>query len=631
MTDRRHNRTMRLALVRNGNARFSLEVRPPQDAEPLQEVLAELVTHLERCLEKPVQWFDRHGRNPSPVRLVLNFDVTRRLGREAFEIVADRRSLRLTGATVQALDHAVHYFLEKAFGIRWLWPGEDGTVTPRATNISWPIGRRTEKPDWYWRRMWAGGGFWEGDDQVLTELKRDRVSFDTLRELQLWRWRNRLGGIKIADGHHWIQMCSPLRHGKRHPEYFALFEGKRDAEYFDGGHFNQLCTSNPDVVRTCAEYVKAVLRARPELDGYSVSPNDDRHFCECEPCRSIDEWARSAGSAPAPPDPDSITDRIVLFTNRIADIVAEEHPEKLLQLWTRTVCEAPPRRVSLHPTVIAQFCFRSWSHAHEPLRRRDLALLRSWRGLAHRFGVFDYFVNGANGAMPRGFARVFARSLKSYHRLGCRYFSTLAGLDFATSGFTYYLAARCLWNVKTSADEVLQDYCRSAFGPGAAHMRRYFTAFMDRWEETAAGAKLGVEVRHEFVEQLAPKLYPRRWRSARRAELRAALKACRLHPSCGKRVAFIRKGLDFLDLLVPACQAVADLAEAGVSPESAGSARPTAVRRALRMRERLLAWVHRHRNGFWIAAMWFDYQRLQRANLLGTWLDEVASAAGLQL
>jgi len=43
---------------------------------------------------------------------------------------------------------------------------------------------------------------------------------------------------------------------------------------------------------------------------------------------------------------------------------------------------------------------------------------------------------------------------------------------------------------------------------------------------------------------------------------------------------------------------------------------------------RLLDWVDAHRDGYWISALWFDYERLWRTKLLGGWL--AAIHAGMQ-
>jgi hypothetical protein len=506
------------------------------------------------------------------------------------------------------------------------------------------MGTSRHKPDWAWRRLWVGGSFWKEDDASLAELKFGRVRPATLDGQRLWQERNRLGGLRIADGHRWAQLCSPLVYGESHPEYFALIDGKRDTKYVDGKHGNQLCTSNPDVVKRIADSIKAQFRARPELDGFSIAPNDGHGFCECEQCREVDAWANAgehqedvfdAETAEGTTELDkgrsgkpALTDRMLRFANAVAEQVAEEFPDKLLLTLIYSVYRTPPRRVKLHPNVIAQFCTMTWAQVSEPVREKEIEMLAGIQDFTERRGIYDYFVNGVNGSMPRGFARTLHRSVREYYALGCRHFATQAGFDFALGGFNYYLAGRMLWDMETELDEALEDYCASGFEPGAASVRRFLSAFIERWEETEGGTSPGASA----MEERAVALYPSEWRAARRKELAEAAKLCGEHPDMLKRVEFLEKGLNFLDRLVDACVAVNELVAAGAPTErrpdpavvrawaDAGSHR-SIIDGAVRARQHLLDWVEAHRDGYWITAMWFDYQRLVRGGRLGQWLD----------
>jgi len=636
-----------VCLVRGGKAEFSVEVRPPQDAAGVREALSELAIHLEACLAAPVPWFDRTQPQP-PARIVLSLDPCAGLEREEYRIRAGHGAVTLLASTPAAMGHAVHDFLERAFGVRWLWPGMAGTVTPRARDVSWPVGETTHKPDWAWRRLWLGGAFWREDDCWLAEVKQGGVRPATLAELEQWQARNRLGGLDIADGHRWAQICPPLEYGHAQPEYFALVHGKRDTALHDGKHGNQPCTTNPAVIRHTADYIKAQFRARPGLDGFSLAVNDGLGFCECESCKALDAWAgagqrqdsafdaltREDGGVPgASPGHVAITDRMLRFANDVAALVTEEFPNKLLLVLIYSVYRTPPRRVKLAPNVIAQFCTMTWSHAAPALRDRELEVLEALCARTDTRGVYDYFVNGANGSMPRGFARVFWRSAQRYHALGCRYFATQAGLDFALGGLAYYAAARLLWNTSQDFDAVFDDYCVSGFGPAAPQVKRFLLAFMDRWEESEGGARLPVK---EMVLQ-APLLYPGAWRAARRAELAEASRLCGGDDDASLRVAFLAEGLDFLDLLCETGVAAQDLLALGAPPKggldwpgwiaSHPGAAP-AVREAVERWRRLTGWVDAHRDGFWFSAMWFDYQRRVRAGLLGAWFETLAATVG---
>ncbi len=634
-----------IRLVQNGQPRFALDVHPPQDAEPIRAAIAEMALHCEKCLGQPVAW--ANGGRAMPVRIELCFCPERGLEREEFEISAQVDCVSVAASTAAAMGHAVHYFLEQAFGVRWLWPGaggpgEDdaGTVCPPAVDAAWPLGVTRHRPAWAWRRLWLGGAFYGASDPWLAEMQFGGVRPATLSALELWQQRNRLGGLTIADGHRWCQICPPEVYGRAHPEYFALVNGARDTVRRDGKHGNQPCTSNPAVVRLTAEYVMAQFRARPELDAFSISLNDGMGFCECPACRAQDEAAgaadkaaamekltdESAGAATAPGAPAAITARIFRFANAVAEQVARVYPDKLLVMLVYSVYRRPPRGVRLHPNVIAQFCAMSFLHADAKVAAEDRRLLARLGDAAEQRGIYDYFVNGANGSLPRGFARILCRNLKDYYRLGCRYFAAQSGLDFAANGLVYYAAARMLWNPELDFDGILEDYCRAGFGPAAGVMQKYWMAFQERWENFDQAG-----LRHEA---LVSALYPAAWRQARRADLRAAKRAAAGNAGVAARIEFVREGLDFLDLYAGACTAAGALVGQGAPPvllDDGADLRRWAeafperslIRDAAACRARLMEWVNKRRDGFWIAAMWLQYQQRLRRGMLGRWMDIV--------
>jgi hypothetical protein len=644
-----------IPLVDNGRTCFEIEVRPPQDAERLGECLFELVDHLSACLPDGVRWFDRSAGGHAPSRLVLLFDPTLEMPREAFEIVAEDGEVRLVARSPAGLAHATHHFLEEAFGVRWLFPGELGTVTPRAQSVSWPLGSSRHEPSWAWRRIWVGGAFFDEDDALFAELKRGGVRPETLRALHRWQGRQRLEGLRIADGHRWSQICPPHEYGSTRPELFALADGRRDTEYFDGKHRNQPCTTNPETIELTARYVIDYFRSQPEMDGFSLAMNDSEGFCECEACLALDarcgrsqaggtdaafdavvedvQAVGGPGTVGATDAKPPITDRVFTFANEVARRVGEVFPEKLLVMLIYGRYRRPPKTVRLAPNVIAQFCAFTWAHADEEIFARDLRTLEALQGSAERLGIYDYFVNGKMGSLPRGIARVAGRTLKAYHGRGCRYFTTQAGLDFATGGLAYYFAARLLWDIDARYEDVLEDYCRSGFGPAAEPVRRYLHAFTERWERKGTGPRISL------ADDAAVHLYDRPWRQQRRAELLDARQHAAGDEAVLARVAFLAEGLDFVDRFAEAAEAIQALLDAGAPGEwhdADALARWTrehcradggqrAVERAVTLRDALAGWIDEHADGFAISAMWARYQWLR--SRLGRWTDIVASAS----
>ncbi len=288
--------------------------------------------------------------------------------------------------------------------------------------------------------------------------------------------------------------------------------------------------------------------------------------------------------------------------------------------------QSPPRSVRLHPNVIAQFCAMSFPYWRDTrIAAEDRRLLAQLGDAAEQRGIYDYFVNGANGSLLRGFARILCRNLKDYYQLGCRYFGAVRP-GFCRQRLVYCSAARMLWNPELDFEGILEDYCRAGFGPAAGAMQQYWMAFQERWENFDQAG-----LRHEA---LVSALYPAAWRQARRAELEAARIAAGDDAAIAARLEFVRDGLKFLDLYADACAAAWALVEHGAPPvlldDGADLRRWAAafpdlslIQQAVVCRASLMEWVDTHRDGFWIAAMWFQYQQRLRRGMLGRWMDIV--------
>lgn len=114
---------------------------------------------------------------------------------------------------------------------------------------------------------------------------------EALAEGKRWATRNRFGGPGIKGGHAFGTMAPPSKYGPSHPEYYALVNGKRLWQNYDGKHGAQLCTSNPDVIRLVIDYCNRTFEEHPDYQTISISPNDGGGFCECERCRRLDTGA----------------------------------------------------------------------------------------------------------------------------------------------------------------------------------------------------------------------------------------------------------------------------------------------------------------------------------------------------
>jgi hypothetical protein len=115
---------------------------------------------------------------------------------------------------------------------------------------------------------------------------------------------------------------------------------------------------------------------------------------------------------------------------------------------------------------------------------------------------------------------------------------------WATQGLNYYVLAKLHWNPDLNVDAVIDDYCRSGFGKASGQIKRYLVRIEQLTNQTAAEAAANAgagsaDVTEPYTPQAIAEL---------RGFLDAADKAASDDQEVGRRIAFLRLGLDFTEL-----------------------------------------------------------------------------------
>ena len=422
-----------------------------------------------------------------------------------------------------------------------MWPGDLGEVIPQIKTIRIGKIEDVEEPDFRWRGMRPGDA--------------------------LWGQRNKLGGVIIGGGHSYEQMASPEKYGKSHPEYFSLVNGERGTER------SQLCTSNPEVIQVCVDYVRKYFDEHPEVDVFSVSPNDWENFCECEHCRALDPVGMAHMERPRPPldvggpgHKRYLSDRIFTFANAVAEEISKTHPDKYLIVLAYAAYVDPPEQVKVHKNVIAWYCVSCVGHWHEPRKEADLARLKAWKQVSDHIAIFEYYINQSWPNLHRVVTPLIKDSIVGFHNGGVRFYRTQAGDDFAITGLNYYVASKLLWDKDLDLEEILSDYYDKGYGVAGRAMRRYFECLAGAWREaTIRGDLPGSDVvltPMYLYDQLLRIFTPQ------------VLEDCRRHldeaeqlaedDTIRARIELMRKGFQYTDLTMEAVRTTKEIEEMGV-------------------------------------------------------------------
>ncbi|NLT70207.1 MAG: DUF4838 domain-containing protein [Verrucomicrobiaceae bacterium] len=506
----------------------------------------------------------RHGAlEPETFLLVGESRLAARLGVSAEGLERGAMRLRTVGNALVLLGadaktpadphgsrHAVVTFLEEVAGMRYLWPGELGLVTPRHRTLALPALDRTFTPRITQRKVrWSRRN--DRIDLGLAYLGLTPEDYDARfaaaigkdAGLPSWTEWQRLGGsLGLSGGHSYGQAWE--KYHEEHPEWFALQpNGSRDLSQLSPER-SRLCKSNLALIEALARDKIAELK-KSGARSLSLAPNDGGRatFCVCEDCRKLDPpKARRitltdyTASPPRKYETAALTDRMVWFWNRLAERIEAEVPDTWFVVYAYSVYKSPPVREKLHPRLAVFFVGVSYESDEARAQAR-----RDWSDWAAMSGKLVWRPNlllyGRREGVPSVFIHKLAEDLCHFADNG------LLGTDFdsimhhwATEGLNTYALARLLWDPTRKADEILDDYCRSGFGPAAEAVKGFF---------------LRIEaITNEVAAQGLPKLAP--YTPSVCAELRERLdEAASLAGGdevVARRIAFLRSGIQFAEI-----------------------------------------------------------------------------------
>ena len=573
-------------------------------------------------------------------------DGLEHLGPEAFCIDTRDGNLRMRGADDDGTEFAVYTFLEEHLGVRWFWPGELGEVIPEMKDIAVGPLRVVQQPDFKWRHRGPGGAVWGATSGPTDMAGRELVLGVTpehQREVRRWERRNKWGGWKIYGGHSLGEIFPPAKYTTSHPEYFALINGRRDVPgpNYDFKHGSQICTTNPDVIKTVAAWVCDFFDRNPDYDAVHITLNDSSGYCECERCRALDakvagavalagqeteetallEGAAAGGGkaskASAAAARRSVTDRVFTYANQVSKLVQLRHPAKFVMAMAYMHYILPPQTVRVDPQVVPEYClWGAYKHANPKIRREHEAIAAGWSKAGSRHvAIYEYYINGSWPGFHRLIVPYIADSIRFLKQHGYDLYETQCGDDFATNGINYYVAGKLLWNSSLDEKEILSDFYEKAFGRAGTAVRRFQERMQSSWSAATAD---GTDINCSSLEQTRlPDLFTPELLQRSADDLAAATKLAETDP-VRRRIEFFRAGLRYTELTVNAVRAARRV---DFKPDAAGSAgerasRKARVQAAIDALEQQRQFVEQHREDGVVPYFWAKYLEEARSRFL---------------
>ena len=409
-------------------------------------------------------------------------------GPEAAVVKRKGEWLYVGGNTVGA-SHALTYVLE-SLGCRYLWPGALGKVIPKKDRVVLFDTSLARDPEFVCRRRQyeyspelqkgpIGRLGLDPEDYV----KRWRAAtVDRPGNRNFWNWHGvdeaYLLWPRMLPGYSWGHSFDDYRERflKDHPEWFAL---QRDGTR--GAYGKAICLSNDELARQAAADRIEYFRKTPHAVAASICLPDGDYSsqCMCENCRRLDPAnGPQIKMSVFKPQPCSfpyvsLTDRVLHFANRVAELVTRELPDKKLCLYAYSNQEAPPVRVKPHPALVIVNVAGSLEDMGLAERR-----LSAWGAAGNMQAWRPNFLIGVRAPLPQNFAERIFNQMEDAKANGLKGFEASNICEqWAVKGFTWYAIAKSMVNHRReSFAEVRDGWCRAGFGPAAEAVKRYLSA-----------------------------------------------------------------------------------------------------------------------------------------------------------
>jgi hypothetical protein len=447
---------------------------------------------------------------------------------------------------------AVYEWLENQLGVRWLWPGESGTVIPKTKTVfAGAVGAQRILPALMHSQprlnTWAG----------MDPNRREKYIYDT----SVWLRRQRFArGVSFHYGHAFTKYWE--RFGSTHPEYFALRpDGVRAP--FDPKRPNlvQMCVSQPALHRQIVADWLIQRKENPSLPWINGIENDktaNDPACTCEVCRSWDaknrvlekenQWLsgkQADGKASAPTV--SLSDRYARFWLALQEEGKKHDPNATVIGYAYADYSEPPVETRLNKNIIVGIV-PSYTFPLDEAKRDSFRAL--WDGWAKTGASLylrpNYFLSGYD--MPYNFAEQFGEEFKyaSQHGMIATDFDSLLGM-WGVQGINLYMMGRLNAHPDLSVAEVLDEYY-AGFGGAKDAVRRYF----EHWKKVTDKADDDFKARSKggwgFVSKAGDEIYTPQTFETGQALLREAKNATSDDPEARARVEFLQLWLDHAQL-----------------------------------------------------------------------------------
>lgn len=395
------------------------------------------------------------------------------LGDEGFELKVVDQRLFIAGSDVRGTLYGVYSFLEEYLGCRWF--AAELTVVPESADII--IDKNLEDrqvPIFEYRDIFWTPAF---DAAWMAKSKINSNVRGLLGE-------EYGGGVSYANTFaHSLTVGHLITEAdfNAYPETQALGvqSGKRVKDH--------PCLSAEKTYEIVLASAFRWLDENPNADIISITHPDNSDYCVCDLCSAVYEEEESTAGV------------MIRFTNRIADAVAEEYPDRDIKVdtfayqYTRQATKVTVPR----DNVIVRLCSIECCFAH-PLTdcghlRHEPTLdtvkdipssfavdIADWSEISETLYIWDYTTNFREYMLPFPNFHVLSPNMQLFANSNVKGVFEQGNYNAGNSGefgeLRSYVLAKLLWDPQADVEYHMMDFMRSYYGEDAAE---YIKEYID--------------------------------------------------------------------------------------------------------------------------------------------------------
>ena len=402
-------------------------------------------------------------------------------------------------------------------GVRWFVPGEENTIVPEAKTLVLNTFEAWEEPVFDGRSGAIDGRFFRPNRNAeRNHLYRNVLKWSS-RDNYLWVLRMRRSTAWYPLNHHPPSNQFEERFGKNHPEYFALYNGKRSLQsQLGGGRTGALCYNNPDLFREImldleafSDGVHASKRGYlltntqaynmcenngwPEASNFgnisSLLPHDLYQPCGCPKCAPLLS-ARQGGQ---------MSEIVWPFIAKVGNELQKRRPRHIITCLAYSSYAELPMTVEKLPNNVMVGILPTNDLMNQPYaltkperykayfkftdewnKMNDMPLAFWVHWLYRHFEPKKHY--GVPMILPE-FTGKFFRDASKYGRI---MYMEMDVDNFVLEHLNRYLFMKLLLNPFQDAGKLVDDYAEKMYGPAGAVFKELFTDLTRRCERIAA-------------------------------------------------------------------------------------------------------------------------------------------------